>query len=45
MILFPVVPSVDKIETKNSEDIFILNAILGQITGATKMSPELNQIG
>ena len=29
------------IETKNGEDIFIVNIILGQITGVTKMSPIL----
>ena len=31
------------IETKNGEDIFIKTAILGQITGVTKMSPALYQ--
>ena len=30
------------IQTKN-EDIFILNTILGQITGVTEMSPALFQ--
>ena len=39
-----MVPSVDMIETKNGEDIFIVNIILGQITGVTKMSPALYQI-
>ena len=39
-----MVPSVDMMETKNGEDIFILNAILGQITGVAKMSPGLYQI-
>ena len=32
------------IETKNGEDIFIVNIIKGQITGVTKMSPALYQI-
>ena len=41
---FLLVPSVDMIETKNGEDIFIVNTILGQITGVTKMSPALYQI-
>ena len=41
---FLLVPSVDMIDTKNGEDIFIKNAILGQITGVTKMSPALYQI-
>ena len=31
------------IETKNCEDIFIVNTILGQITGVTEMSPALFQ--
>ena len=35
---FLLVPSVDMIETKNSENIFIVNIILGQITSVTKMS-------
>ena len=38
-----MVPSVDMIETKNGEDIFIVNTILGQITGVTEMSPALFQ--
>ena len=29
-------PSVEMMETKNGEDIFVLNAILGQITGVKK---------
>ena len=36
---FLLVPSVDIIETKNGEDIFIINAILGQISSVTEMSP------
>ena len=39
-----MVPSVDMIETKNGEDIFIVNIISGQITGVTEMSPALYQI-
>ena len=39
-----LVPSVDMIETKNGENIFIVIIILGQITGVTKMSPALYQI-
>ena len=38
---FLLVPSVDMIETKNGEDIFIVNASLGQITSVTKMPPYL----
>ena len=38
-----MVPSVDMIETRNGEDIFIINTILGQITGVTEMSPALFQ--
>ena len=44
LFYFLLVPSVDMIETKNGEDIFIVNIILGQITGVTKMSPALYQI-
>ena len=32
------------IETKNGKDIFIVNIVLGQLTGVTKMSPALYQI-
>ena len=39
-----MVPSVDMIETKNDEDIFIVNIILGEINGVTKMSPAMYQI-
>ena len=39
-----LVLSVDMMETKIGEDILILNAVLGQITGVTKMSPDLYQI-
>ena len=39
-----MVSNVDMIETKNGEDIFIVNIILDQITGVTKMSPALYQI-
>ena len=39
-----MVPSVNMIETKNGEDIFIVNTIFfGQITGVTEMSPALFQ--
>ena len=38
-----MVPSVDMIETKNGEDIFIVNTIFEQITGVTEMSPALFQ--
>ena len=38
-----LVPSVDMIETKNGEDIFIVNTILGQITGVTERSPVMFQ--
>ena len=31
------------IETKNGEDIFIINTIFGQIIGVTEMSPALFQ--
>ena len=44
MIYFLLVISVDMIETKNGEDIFMVNIILGQITCVTKMSPALYQI-
>ena len=40
-----MVSSVNMIETKNGEGIFIVNASLGQMTGVTKMSPALYQIG